>query len=334
VKVHTSISVALFCLELFFAACHGQSIIDTNQLVPQQIIVLPNVKGRIDHLDVDKKEGVVYVAALGNNTLEAVDLLHGKVLHSIAGLDEPQGVGYIPQQHEIFVANGGSGQCDFYNASTYEKITSLKLSSDADDVRYDSIEKKVYVGYGEGGIAIIDAVSHKQVGDIELPAHPEGFQLDKALNRLYVNVPDAHLIAVIDLEKQQVVERWKTVGSANFPMAIDTTNHVLFVGYRRPAQFSALDGRSGKILATEETVGDMDDLYFDPPTRQVMVSGGGGAVEVFQQEGNGYHKVAHLPTRNGARTSLLIPSLRLFVLAERAADGKKADLLIYKLAGK
>ena len=62
---------------------------------------MPEVKGRIDHIDVNVKDKVVYIAALDNNTVEVVDIQNGKVIHSIKGLDEPQGVGYIPQTNEI-----------------------------------------------------------------------------------------------------------------------------------------------------------------------------------------------------------------------------------------
>jgi hypothetical protein len=94
-----------------FTGCNGQATFGENYLPVYKTIPLPGVKGRIDHMDVNVKDQVVYIAALGNNTLEAVSLPNGKVLHSIAGLDEPQGVCYIPQTKEIFVANGGSGDC-------------------------------------------------------------------------------------------------------------------------------------------------------------------------------------------------------------------------------
>src|SRR5258707_9344548 len=164
-----------------FSGCAGQAPYGMDQLRLTKTIFLPGVKGRIDHLDVNLKDGMVYVAALGNNTVEVVDLIKGNAIHSIGGLDEPQGVGYIPQTQEIFVANGGSGDCYFFNVHTFNKVATVHLESDADDVRYDSADQKIYVGYGKGGIAIIDVGTHKQIGDVKLPAHPESFQLDKEL---------------------------------------------------------------------------------------------------------------------------------------------------------
>jgi outer membrane protein assembly factor BamB len=317
-----------FFLYTSMLSCNGQKSFGSNELTLQKSISMPDVKGRIDHLDADLKDQVVYMAALGNNSLEVVDLKNGKLLHSIKGLDEPQGVAFVPQTKEIIVANGGNGQCKFYNAKTFENTASIDLGSDADDIRYDSIDQRIYVGYGDGGIAIIDAVKHEKIADVKLSAHPEGFRLDKQLGKLFVNVPDADEIEVIELETLSVVNKWKTKYSANFPIAIDENRHIVFVGYRRPGKLVAINARTGKIISETELVSDTDDLFFDERTGKIYASGGGGAINIFSFENFRIVPVASIPTRSGARTSLLIPQLNIFVLAERAGD-EPARLQVY-----
>ena len=294
---------------------------------------MANVKGRIDHMDVNLKDQIVYVAALGNNTLEVVDLRGGRIIHSIKGLSEPQGVGYIPQHQEIFVANGANGDCYFYNAHSFEKIATIHLPSDADDVRYDSVERKIYVGYGEGGIAMIDADTHKQIGDVNLPAHPESFQLDKRLNSLFVNLPDAKIVGVLDLKQLKLTGKWgRSALAANFPMAVDTIQHRVFVGYRHPAKLIVFDGKTGQEISENTIAGDADDLYYDIDTKEIIISGGDGHISIFKQQGqNEYRQIANILSRNGARTSLLIPQLKLFVLAERADSGDGANISVYNI---
>ena len=261
----------LICFTYIYSGCKGQKPFGQNLLVEQTTIPMPGVKGRIDHLDVNLKEKIVYVAALGNNSLEIVDINKGKVLHSIKGLDEPQGVAYIPQQQEIFVANGGNGDCYFYNAHSFEKTGTLHLSSDADDVRYDSIDKKIYVGYGEGGIAVIDALTRQQIADIKLPAHPEGFQLDKKLNKLFVNLPDAQQVAVIDLKQFKLINKWSTGEfRANFPLAIDIIHHYIFIGYRHPPKLVIMNEETGAIVSTADMVSDVDDVYVDEMSEKYL----------------------------------------------------------------
>jgi hypothetical protein len=317
----------------YYTGCKAQEPFGQNYLQVNKIIPLPNVKGRIDHLDINLREQILYIAALGNNSVEIVDLKKGKVIHTLTGLNEPQGVCYIPDKQEIFVANGGNGDCYFFNAFTFEKTATVHLSSDADDVRYDSINSKIYIGYGEGGIAVIDANTHRHLSDIKLPAHPEGFQLDKAANVILVNVPDKNMIGVIDLTQLKLIDKWtRNSPTANFPMAIDNIQQYAFIGYRHPAKLVVLDVKTGKDININNMVSDVDDLYFDHEKKRVYVSGGGGFINIFQEDGSLFKQVANIPTRSGARTSLFIPALQIFVVAERAESGKPAQLSVYEVA--
>lgn len=321
-----------------FSGCKGQPTFGENYLQLIKTISLPGIKGRIDHLDINLKNQVVYISALGSNAVEVVDLNSGKVVHSITGLDEPQGVGYIPQTNEIFVANGGNGECYFYNANTFEKVAAIHLKSDADDVHYDSADNKIYVGYGRGGIAIIDAASHKQTGDIKLPAHPEGFQIDTKNNLLYVNLPEASLISVADLKKLKLIrDISKNYRAGNFPMALDSSGNRLFIGYRHPGKLVVMNANSGHRISDNDLTNDSDDLFYDEVTKRVYVSCGGGYanlgyINIFQlQSGDQYKQIANIPTRNGARTSLLVPQLHLFLLAEPSDYTHDAGLKVYQI---
>ncbi|MDB5117044.1 MAG: hypothetical protein JWQ79_2536 [Mucilaginibacter sp.] len=321
----------MFVLLICFNGCQAQES-GKQLLTIKKEIALPNVKGRIDHIDINLKDQIAYIAALSNNTLEVVDLKSGKVTGSINGLSEPQGVAYISKHQEILIANGGTGECGFYNASTLKKTGSIELADDADDVRYDAGEDKIYVGYGSGGIAIIDAASHKQVGNIALPAHPESFQLDAKANKLWINLPGSGMVGVADLKQLKLTTKWsKLLPRANFPMAYDEAQHRIIVGYRVPAKLIVYDSETGKELFSAPMVGDVDDLYWDATTKSIYISGGGGSVNIFKQIGNmTYKQIADIKTRSGARTSLLVPELGLFLIAAKEDGDQKAALLVYQ----
>jgi YVTN family beta-propeller protein len=146
-----------FCLCNCILSCNAQAPFGANYLKLEKIISLADVEGRIDHLAFDDTHQIVYVAALGNNSVEVIDLAGSKVVHSIKGLREPQGVEYLPFSHSIFVANEGTGVCNFFDATTFQLQASLDYGDDADDVRYLNSNKTVYVGYGNGGIGTITA---------------------------------------------------------------------------------------------------------------------------------------------------------------------------------
>ncbi len=323
----------LFACCILLMSCKSQPGFGQELLKLEKEIALPSVKGRIDHIDINVKDQIAYVAALGNNTVEVVDLKKRLVLHSITGLSEPQGVAYIANHHEIFIANGGTGECIFYNALTFQKTGSIKYNNDADDVRYDEVTDRIYVGYGGGGIGIIDAATHKPVADIKLPAHPESFQLDTKEGKLWVNLPGSGSIGVVDIKDGKLIDQWKRLlPRSNFPMAYDAVQHRIMVGFRIPATLKVLDSRTGKELFSSGMVGDVDDFYWDEKTKQILISGGGGSVNIFKQTGETYKQVADIKTRNGARTSLFVPELRLFLLAARENNNQPASLLVYRLA--
>ena len=208
-----------FLLALLFAASSKGENAGPLQL--EKEIPLPGVEGRIDHLSVDIKGQKLFIAALGNNTVEIVDLAQGKRTHSITGLQEPQGIVYVPELDQIVVANGKDGTVRTFDAKSFATISSLKLGDDADNVRYDSGMGKIIVGYGGGALAFIDQKTKKIIGTTKLSGHPESFQLEKSRARIYVNVPDAGHVAVIDGGKQTMITTWP-VGQfrSNFPMAL------------------------------------------------------------------------------------------------------------------
>jgi DNA-binding beta-propeller fold protein YncE len=298
-----------------------------------QTIPLPNIEGRVDHLAVDLKGQRLFVAALGNNTLEIIDLHMGKRIHSITGLREPQGVIFIPELNKIFVTNGESGACDIFDGDSFKLAGRINFSGDADNIRYDAVTKYIYVGYGDGTLGIINTTNGKHIGDIKLEGHPESFQLEKNGRRIFVNVPTANHIAVVDREKRVVVSKWPLTDiQANFPMALDETHHRLFVGSRKPAKFIIFNTESGKLIADLESVGDPDDIFYDSLYKRIYVSGGGGFINVFEQSDvNHYKMVAKILTVSGARTSLFVPELNhLYLAVPRHAD-QRAEVRIYEI---
>lgn len=326
--------IYLFISILFFLqACEAQPAQNSQELSLINTISLPGVSGRIDHLAFDPKTQRVFVAALGNNTVEVVDLKTSKVIHIISNLSEPQGIAFIASNNSIVVANGVSGVCDVFSTINFQKTSSIQLQGDADNVRHDLINNKIYVGYGEGGIAIIDAATFKQVGDIKLEGHPESFQIDAVAKKIYVNVPGKQQIEVIDLDKNQVTDRWKmTEARSNFPMSLDVASHRLFIGCRRPAKLLILDTQTGKLITSLETDSDVDDIFYDQPTKNIYMSCGGGYIDIIkQQSGDIYQLSGKVSTKSGARTSLIVPQLRNLLIASPKSISDPASLLIYRI---
>ena len=300
-----------------------------------ETIPLPNIKGRIDHFGIDLSGRRLFMSALGDDLVEVFDLTGDRVLYSITGLREPQGVTFVPDSNRIFVANGGDGTVRIFEGSTYQQIGVERFSSDADDTRYDASTKRLYVGYGEGGIGILDGMTGKVLGQIRVKGHPEAFEVEKGGRRIYVNVPTAHEITVADARRFGIIARWRLRDfQENFPMGLDPARHRLFVATRQPAQLIVFDTVSGELVAHIDIGGDADDLWYDARRQRIYISCGEGFVTVVRQrDADHYAFLARVATSSGARTSFYSPELnRLYVGAPRRT-GRSARLLIYSVSG-
>ncbi|MEO6971248.1 MAG: hypothetical protein ABI217_10180, partial [Chthoniobacterales bacterium] len=257
-----------------------------------QTIALPNVKGRIDHLAADVEGRRLFVCALGNNSVEVVDLKLAKQVQSIQGLGAPQGVAYIPQLGRLVAANDEGGRVNFYEGRDLRPAGVVDLKDDADNVRYDAQSKRVYVGYGSGAVAILDPSSAQLVGSIGLTAHPESFQLERGGSRIFANVPEAGEVVVLDRRQRKTLARWSTGGAAaNFPMALDEKNARLFIGCRRPARLIVLDTAAGKVVASLGISGDVDDIFYDAERKRIYAICGAGMIDVIKQRDADHYQI-------------------------------------------
>jgi DNA-binding beta-propeller fold protein YncE len=298
-------------------------------LVLETKIPLGEVSGRIDHLAIDLKRQRLFVAELSNNSLGVVDLAAGKVMHRIGGFSEPQGVAYVPFTDSVYVTNGGDGSVLVLRGEDLTPIGRIELGGDADNMRVDAKRHRVLVGYGKGALAVIDPATRTKTADFRLKAHPESFQIDETGSQVFVNVPDAHEIEVLDLAAEGN-RSWPTQGArSNFPMAIDDGAHRVLVAFRSPPTLMAFSSQDGRIIAKLEICGDADDVFVDSRLRRVYVTCGEGMVDVLERDGAGYRRLAQVATVSGARTSLFVPELDRLFVAVRAGWSEPAAIWVF-----
>ena len=294
-------------------------------------VAMPNVDGRIDHMALDVVGQRLFVAALGNNTLEVIDVRNAKLVRTVKGLREPQGVAYAPASNRIYVGSRADGSLRIFDATSFALLKSITYGQDADNVRYEAQADRVWVGYGEGALGVIDRNGAK-LADVPLGAHPESFQLELNGPRIFVNVPPLHSIAVVDRRTRKITASWSTGdAAANYPMALDESNHRLFVVCRRPARLIVIDTVTGTIIATVPVVGDSDDAFYDAARKRIYAIGGEGAVSVLeQQDADHYRELERIRTAPGARTGYFSADLGLLFVAARRRGAEPAEIRIYE----
>jgi DNA-binding beta-propeller fold protein YncE len=304
---------------------------DPVPLVLEAKIPLGAVAGRIDHFAFDADRQLLFVAELGNDSVGIVDLKERKVLHRIAGLREPQGIAYHPATSTLYVANAGDGSVRLYQAPAFAPLGRIELGADADNIRIDPWRSRIIVGYGKGALAVIDPASRQKITDMPLNGHPESFQFDETGSRIFVNVPDALQIAVLDVASGKQASILDSAGArSNFAMAVDADEHRLIIAFRNPARLMVFATQTGKLEASLDTCRDADDVFVDPRRRRIYVSCGEGVIDVFAGSATGYERLARVPTIAGARTSLFVPASDRLYLGARATAAEPAAIWVLR----
>src|SRR6267143_221516 len=327
----------------FLVAANGIAFSQENGKQPLrlvQTIPLPNVKGRLDHMDVDVKGKRLFVAGLENGTFEVVDLNAGKWVRSIPGFKKAQGALFVPELNKLFLASGDDAMLRVFRGDALQLLDSIHLEPGPNRVVYEPKSKLVYVGYvgkdagkDYGEVGIIDARQDKHVGDIRVVAHPSEILLDKSGTMLFVFSSIANRLHVIDVSKQKIVATWTVTSERPGDAAFDDSTARLFIGTRAPAEMIVMDAKSGKEVAHLPTPDGMDGVYFDAGRKRVYVSGGrdspAGIVYVYQEKGaDRYETIGKISTRGGAGTSFWSPQLDRYYVAAPATDKEEAEILV------
>lgn len=322
--------IAVAILSLLSGAASAQTSTNSASLRLETKIPLGAVRGRIDHMAIDLQRQRLLVAELGNDSVGIVDLKQSKTIHTIGGLAEPQGVGYAPAGDATYVANARDGSVRIFRGADYVPSGRIDLGSDADNVRFDAEANRVLIGHGAGAISAIGVAQQKKFGSSPLPAHPESFQIWPSPKRIFVNVPGAHAVVVLDGTTGEQKDKWSVPEGGTFPMALDPANRRVLIVSRRPPRLIAYDKDDGSVIARADTCGDSDDLFVDAKRNRVYVSCGAGFIDILATQRDGYRRIGRIPTAAGARTSLFVPELDVLLLAVRATPAEQAAIWVFR----
>jgi YVTN family beta-propeller protein len=293
-------------------------------------IELKGAPGPLDHLLVDSKNSRLFVANQSNNTLDVVDLKTNKLVKQVEGQNKIHGIAYVADLDRIFVGNG-DGVCNVLDGSDYKSLKSIRVN-DADNVRYDARTNHIFVA-GEKDLAVIDAKTLDLVTNIKLPGSPEGFAIATKQPRLYVNATTPCQVAVIDVEKNEVIARYPLDADKGLEtLVLDEPNSRMFIGLRGKPRLIVLDLDSGKAITSVPIPEGVDDTFFDAETKQIYASCGSGFVAVIRQvDADRYEAVANVPTVKGAKTSYYdAATKRLCVAVPRQAGKEGPEIWIYQ----
>ena len=293
-------------------------------------IPLPGVQGKIGHLAVDLKNQRIFVAATGNNSIEVIDFKFGKPVSSVTGLKGPQGIYYDAETNRIVVASRSDGAVKFLDGSSFQLKATSSKAANGDIVRYDAPSKTIVAGYGDGALGFFN-LNGEQLAEVRLDSHPESFLIERHGPRILVNTPATRSVTIVDRQSKSVVRTFPLSNVAsNYAMALDEANHRLFLGCRNPPRVITLNSITGIQLDQRDTVGDVNDIYYDAARKRLYASGGDGQIDVIRQvDADTYEPLARVNTGTGARTSLYVPEWNIFFVAIPRRGELPAEIRVF-----
>ena len=241
----------------------------------------------------------------------AVDEQTGALLGDIPGQIRSHGVALVPELGRGFITDGGgTGAIIVFDLSSYAVLGKIPAVPDADGIIYDAKLKRVLAVSGDGNELLtfspdIDPKTGKLEPPIPLDGAPE-FLASDGSGKVYINLEDKDVVAVVDLNTRKVVARWPVApGGHPVGMAIDPATHRLFVGCRNPQKLVVMNAETGAVEASLPIGAGVDAARFD--AGKAFASTGDGALTVASLKGGQWIVEQTVTTAKGARTMGLDP---------------------------
>ena len=275
---------------------------------PYRIVKTATVggEGGFDYIVADSEGRRLYIARSGktNPRLLAFDLDSLKQVGELDGISA-HGAVVDPINHHGFAS---SKPLTMFDSTSMTALKNIPVDGNPDGLSLDVAAHRVYVlSHTAPNITAIDTLDGSVAGTVNLDAAVEETKPD-GKGHLYVALEDKDAVGVVDTSTMTVTARYPLAGAGATPagLALDTSNHVLFVACRNPAVMVMMNADTGAVLATLPIGLQNDGVLFNPATHEALAATGDGHLTVIKQTSPGHFAITQtLTTMPGARTIAL-----------------------------
>jgi DNA-binding beta-propeller fold protein YncE len=260
--------------------------------------------GGWDYVTVDAPNHRLFVTR--STHTQAIDEETGKVQGDIPGQIRSHGVALAPEFNRGFITDGGGpGAIIIFDLKTYAVLGKIAAMPDADGIIYDASQKVVLAVSGDGNSLMtlkpdVDPGSGKIDAPIPLGGSPE-FLASDGVGKVFINLEDKDLVAVVDLKTRKVEARWPVApGGHPVGMAMDAANRLLFVGCRNPQKLMIMNADTGAVVDSLPIGTGVDATKFDAGL--AYASTGDGNLTVAGAQNGKWIVLQTLKTAVSART--------------------------------
>ena len=260
-------------------------------------------EGGWDYVTLDAENHRLYVPRSTHTMV--IDADSGKTIADIPGQKHNHGVALAPEAGRGFITDG-AGSIVIFDLKSNAVLGTIAAQPDADGIIFDKASGLVLAVSGDKGVLMtlkpdVDPKNGSIDPPIELGGSPEFLAAD-GTGKVYVNLEDKDQVAVVDLQTRKVLAHWPVApGGSPVGMSIDTKNHRLFIGCRKPQKLIVMSTEDGRVLASVPIGVGVDATRFDG--QQAFASCRDGKLEVAGQAAPGKFEILQtVSTPPGART--------------------------------
>jgi YVTN family beta-propeller protein len=272
-------------------------------------------EGGWDILTIDSAASRLYLSHA--TKVVVVDLNTNTVAGEVADTPGVHAFLPVPEVRRGFSSNGKESRSSVVDLTTLKTISKIDTGANPDAIVYEPRHGEVYVFNHTGNsVTVINSKAATVSATIPLGGSPEFAAVDEAAGRIYCNIEDKSEVAVIDVDKHEVVAHWSLApGDEPSGIALDARHHRLFSGCHNKMMVM-LNTQSGKVVQTVPIGAGVDGCAFDDARQLAFASCGDGTTTIAKEEAPDKLTVLQtLETERGARTMTLDPKSHRIYLA-------------------
>jgi hypothetical protein len=283
--------------------------------------------GGFDYVTADSAGRRLYVGRSGNPgrvTVFNLDTL--EKIGEVPNTFRVHGATVSPKSHHGFAS---SNPVVMFDSNTLQTIKTIDAKGNPDGYLYDRFNDRVYIfSHQKPHATVIDAAEGAVVGTIDdLGGAPEEAVTD-GKGTLYVDIEDAHSIAVVDAKTLTVKTHYDLAGKGDgcAGLALDVKNLILFAACRNPQNMVIVSAKDGTIVDVLPLAGSSDGAVFNPKTMEAFSSHGNGTLTIIKENSPSNFAVEqNLKTMTGAKTLTFDTNTGRIVLIAAEYEQPPAD---------
>jgi len=213
-------------------------------------------------------------------------------------------------------------------------VNKLKTEAKPDGSTYAAPFHKLYVSDERGKAeAVVDVTKDNIIGTRHFDSETGMPQYDPVSRKVYINLQDQNIFAVIDPANDQVVARYP-VGrcKGNHGMALDPEHHRAFLSCEENELMTVFDLDKNTPIAFLPLASGPDVIKFDPGLGRIYVACYSGAISVFHRDdADHYRKLEDFRVQHAVHSLAVDLKTHRVYTPEQEEDGKPvARMVVYE----